>query len=228
MEFTECEIFNTNLATMHAENHRFKSCVLEDVSLGKNFIFGYLFYKTDTSRLDVLYRGNTVKMNVDNFSEYIIELLPQQRFFEFINANILFRNFKEVPDQISNALNELSKINNTTRKLEITNLLDMFSFYVFNNQLPYKLVSNVLNVLDDFNWAVFPFEEQLVYMSMHKKIEMIMNNFHYDNSFIESAAGETLFVTFRCKTDDYQEALKITSDLLDELHIKLGLEKIIN
>ncbi|MGO4729571.1 pentapeptide repeat-containing protein [Paenibacillus sp. 2KB_22] len=226
LEFNECEIYNTDLATMHAENFIFKSCVLENVSLGKSYIFGYLFYKTDISRLDVLYRGNTVKMNVDNFSEYIISLLTQQRFSEFINANIfLFRNFEGVPDQISNALSELSKINNTTRKLEMTNLFDMFTFYILNNQLPYKLVSKVLNILDDFDWTAFPFEEQLVYISMHKKIEMIMNTFHYDDSFIESAAGETLFVTFRCKTDDYQEALKLTSDLLDDLHLKLGLDK---
>ncbi|MGW7160046.1 pentapeptide repeat-containing protein [Paenibacillus taichungensis] len=226
MEFTDCEIFKTNLATMHAENYSFKSCVLEEVSLGISYIFGYKFYKTDISRLDVLYRGNTVKMNVDNFSEYIIELLPQQRFSEFINVNIfLIRNFDGIADQISKALDELSKINNTTRKLEITNLLEMFLFYFLNNQLPYKLVSKVLTILDEFDWTIFPFEEQLLYKSVHKKIEMTMNNFHYDDSFIESAAGETLFVTFRCKTDDYEEALKISSELLDELHVKLGLEK---
>lgn len=226
MEFTDCEILKTDLATMHAENYSFKSCNLEDVSLGISYIFGYLFYKTDISRLYTLYRGDKIKISSDSLSEYIISLLEEQRFFEFLNTNIfLFKSFQVIPELFNNALNQLSQINNTTRRLEIVNLLDMFSFYILNNQLPYKLVCKILNILDEFDWTLFPFDEQILYMSMHKKIEMIITNFQYDNSFIESAIGSTQFITFRCKTNDYQEALKITSSFLDDIHAKLGLNK---
>ncbi|PYE50157.1 pentapeptide repeat-containing protein [Paenibacillus barcinonensis] len=226
MDFNHCHISESNMATMHAENYSFSFCKLENVSFGISYIFGYLFHETDISGLDVLYRGNSVKMNIENFSEYIISLLSHQRFYEFINANIfLFKKFDEIPDHFSHALIELSKINNSTRKLQITYILDMISFYTLNNQLPYKFICEILKRLDQFDWSIFPFDEQLVYMSLHKKIEMIITNFQYDYSFIESSANSTLFLTFTCKTDEYQEAFEITSNMLDELHSKLGFPK---
>lgn len=221
----ECStIIGTNLATMHAERHTFKECILKNVYIGIDYIFGYLFYNTNIEGLVVLYHGDEVCLeNQKSFESYINNLWGQQRYYEYINANVIYGNLEIIPEKLSVALKLSKNKVYSIRKLEILDILNAVCFYIENGTITYNCFVNIINVLNDFDWSIFSDEEQLAYLVVRNKIDLIVNLKSFSSTFLGSSYNNISTITFHCKTSDYKIAYNFTTNILHNIFTYYGL-----
>ena len=171
--FTNCQLSDSDFATMHAEGHAFISCTLKNICLGVSYVFGYLFSDTNVEDIDYLYRGEIVSYKA--LSNLYNRLLPESRYFEFINANVLLKQFNDISGLIANSFNSLRAVKIVQfRQTEINNILSAICFYVRQSKFPFEELIKILDFLDKFEWHEFTFEETLGYLSTIHKITQIM------------------------------------------------------
>lgn len=224
LNFEKCSIYDTDLATMHAERHRFKECILKRVYIGIDYIFGYLFYNTNIEGMIILYHGEEVCLEKESsFAMYIKELWLQQRYYEFINANIIYGNFNCIPPALQKSLILSENKTNNIRTLDISDILDSICFYIENCILPYDCFVQVMNIIDTYDWSKFSNEEYIIYMSKCNKLNLVINMANFSDEFIRSAYDNVSTVTFHCKTDNYDEAYNVTSEVLSRICSLYGL-----
>jgi hypothetical protein len=209
---------------MHAERYSFKSCTLMDVDIDICYIFGYLFHDTSIHGISIIYMGNKVEFNRDNMlNKFTCNLWKQQRYHEFINANIIFNSLNCVPHLVKKAFNELSGNSNYLRRLEVINIFDLLQFYSTCNIFDFNTIKDILDFLDDFDWSQFNFDEKFLYLAQVNKFKLYLTESAYDNRFIESANTNVSFITFYCNTDDYDLTLSTIKQCLNEVCNVLGL-----
>lgn len=224
--FESCEINNTDLATMHAERHIFYDCILINVYIGIDYIFGYLFCNTSIEDMIVLYHGEKLCLdNENNFGQYIKELWIQQRYYEFINSNVIYKNFKILPQVLYKALLQSKNKTASIRRLDILDIFDCIIFYTKNCIIPYDCFVEIYNIILSFKWDVFPAEEFYAYKLKCQELEMIINNAEFTEEFINSARGTKSIISFRCRTDDFEKAYNITEELLNKIYDSFDLDR---
>jgi uncharacterized protein YjbI with pentapeptide repeats len=220
----KCVISTVDYANMFAERYSFKSCTLTDVNIDICYIFGYLFYDTNIYGISIIYMGDEVEFTKDNMlTKFASNLLIQQRYYEFINANIIFDNLNNVPDLVKKAFNELSKNSGYSRRLETINIFDLLQFYSTCNKFDFIIIKDIMYFLEDFNWNQFDFDEKILYLAQLHKFKLYITEFAYDNKFIGSANTDVSFVTFHCNVDDYNLALSTIKQCLNEICHACGL-----
>jgi uncharacterized protein YjbI with pentapeptide repeats len=214
----KCIISSVDYANMHAERYSFKSCMLTDVDIDICYIFGYLFYDTSIYDISIIYMGDKVEFTRDvMLNRFAHNLLIQQRYYEFINANIIFDNLNSVPNLVKKAFNELSKNSDYSRRLETINIFDLLQFYSTCNKFDFITIKDILNFLEDFDWNQFDFDERILYLAQLHKFKLYLTEFAYDSRFIGSANADVSFVTFYCNVDDYNLALSTVKQCLNEI-----------
>ena len=217
--FTNSQIYNSDLATMHAEGHVFNSCELKHVCIDVSYVFGYLFYETKTDDIDFLYRGEIV--NLKSLTDLSKRLLIEQRFFEFINANMIFKAGNDIADIIIDSFDKLCIIDiSQFRKNEMCNILSAICFYVNKSMLPFRELTKLIMHISSFNWRQFPFDEYIEYLSKIEKINHIISAGEYKLStkFLETIPREDFAIlVLYCDTNDFDEALNSAQKLIENL-----------
>jgi hypothetical protein len=219
----KCIISSVDYANMHAERYYFKSSTLVDVDIDICYIFGYLFYDTSIYDINIIYMGDKVKFSKDTIlNRFACNLWVQQRYYEFINANIIVGNINYVPQLVKEALNELSKNSGYSRQFETINVFDLLQFYSMCNTFDFSTVKDILEFLEDFNWNQFNLDESILYLAQVQRFKLYLTEFVYDGKFIESAGTSISFVTFYCSTDDYNGAISTIARSLNMIYDALG------
>jgi len=218
IDWEKCIISSVDYANMHAERYSFKSCTLTDVDIDICYIFGYLFHDTNLYSINIIYMGDRVEFTKDNMlNRFASNLWIQQRYYEFINANIIFNNLNHVPQLVEKAFNEISKNSNYFRRLETMNVFDLLQFYSMCNRFDFNVLKDIFNFLDDFDWNLFNVDERILFITQVHKLKLYLTEVAYDNRFIESANKNISFVTFYCNTDDYDLALSMIKECLNNI-----------
>lgn len=225
LTFDNCKIYECDLATMHAEKHIFKNCLLQEVLMDIGYIFGYLFYNTNIDGMSVLYRGDRVYLeNQDTFSKHIESLWKEQRYYEFINANIIYHHYEMIPQILLKSLKLSENKSPSIRLLDISDILDSITFYIENCLLPYPIFLEVVSVLEHHSWSNFPINENIIYRTKCEKIKILLKNAVFSDEFIRSAQGNISTITFRCKTNDFETAYQLSANILHKICIACGLK----
>lgn len=223
-EFTTTTILNSDLATMHAENHIFVSCEVKNTKIGLSYLWGYLFYDTSISDMEILYRGNEVLLDEGKvFGKYVSSFIEEGRYFEFINACVMYKKHASLTKLINDSFQELEQNSMVSRKLEIRNILDALSFYIQYNMLPYVCVRDILEFLELYDWSKYSLEERLIYKPLADKINLIIENGNFNEEFINSSLGYKSVVTFHCQVEQYETALHNVSNFLNQIFSELGI-----
>lgn len=223
--FESCNILNTDFANMHAERYKFISCTLEGVKIDVCYIYGYLFFDTNFFDIEIIYMGEIVDFTEDNILyRFAANLWGRSRFYEFINAYIIFGRISNVLPLLEKAFSSLTQEYTPQRNLEIYNILDMLQFYASNNIFSFSTIKSILEYFDKLTISNLSFEEKITYMSQLEKIKAYLSDAQYDHKFIMSAQEDISFVTFYCKSDDYNEAVSSVKNLINEVYASLGIE----
>lgn len=225
LSFNLCNIFNVDFANMHAERYRFISCNLQDVQIDVCYIYGYLFYDTNLFNIKIIYMGDLVDFNEDNvLYKFASNLWARSRYYEFINAYIIFGHTDNVKPLLEKAFIEMSKTNTYQRNLEIYNILDMLQFYISKNIFCFSSTKSIIEYLECIDLSTFTFEEKTTYLSQLEKIKTYLSDAQYNMDFILSAKNDVSFVTFYCKSDNYEQAINTVKDILEQAYAMLGVE----
>ena len=218
INYEKCIISLVDYANMHAERYSFKSCTMTDIDIDICYIFGYFFYDTSISGINIIYMGEKVEFTKDNMlSKFAYELWSQRRYCEFINANIIFNNLDKVAHLVKSAFNELPKNTEYSGRLETLNIFEALQFYTMCNKFNSSIVKDILNFFDKFDWDNFNLDNKILYLSQVQKLKLYLSETMYDLNFIKSANNDISFVTFCCNTDDYDYALSLIRNCLNDV-----------
>lgn len=213
--FENCLLQKTDLATMHAECHRFINCELYMVKLGISYVFGYLLSKTNIKEFEVLYRGKEVKLDSQ---EEALKFLEETRMYEIINIFFIYQKFERIPKLLENTLAYLYGNYNTSTKAEIINIFEALIFYVMQDITPYKCFIDCLAVINSMSLPKMKCEDELLFVAYKEKLNYIFSTGMYGKSFIESSCNEKAFITIHIDTNDYDQALMISNEFLEKLY----------
>lgn len=221
--FRNCRIGDTDMATMHAEEHKFVGCQICNTSMSIDYIFGYLFYNTDLSNITILYRGDEVKLTRDTISRQAGLLWAEQRFHEYLNANIICQNIIAIPKMVKSIFNTAIDNASHLRQFELKRTFEVLQFYVQNNAIPYPVYFELIEQLDLLDWKRFPGEERIIYLTYCEMLRMYVKDGNYNLDFIMSSMESSSIITIHCRTNDYTAAKDATYSFLEEIARQLGI-----
>lgn len=224
--FVSSTISNTDFANMHAERYKFISCTLQDVLIDVCYIYGYLFFNTNVFDIKIIYMGEVVSFTEQNILQrFASNLWGQSRYYEFINAYLILGHINDIEGLLEKAFVNLLNQPTPQRNLEIYNIFDMLQFYISNNTFNFTITRSLIEFLESQTISALNFEEKITYMSQLEKIKVYLSDAHYDLNFILSAQKDISFVTFYCKTNNYDDALNFTTKVIESIYSSLGLER---
>lgn len=213
--FEFCQLCNTDLATMHAECHKFISCELKNVKLGLSYVFGYLLCDTSIKDFEVLYRGKAVTLNSQ---EEAMKFLEESRMYEIINIFFLYQNFEKIPKLLEKSLLYLYNNFTPSTKIEIINIFEALIFYTTHDFITYQCFIECLAVINEIQPPKLRLEDELQFVGYKEKLNYIIPNGLYGKKFIESSYGKNAFIILHIETEDYNQALNISNKFLEELY----------
>ncbi len=217
IKFESCILENTDFATMHAECHRFINCELNNVKLDISYVFGYLLCNTNIKDFKVLYRGQEVSLNSQ---EEAMKFLEESRTYELINVFFIYRGFDKIPHLLDKILKYLYNNYNPASKAEITNIMEALIFYTTYDIITYDCFIGCLKCINNLVLPKLGLEDELLFIGYREKLSHIISDGLYGKNFILSSNNENALIIMHIETDDYDEALKISDDFLEELYQK--------
>lgn len=221
--FTSCTIKDTNFATLHAECITFISCNLVKIKLGLSYLFGYLYSNTSLSNVECLYRGKIV--TPEFFNEYACNLYVEKRFSEYFNSLIIRGEIKELPGFLSKILSEIVESSNEIYiDDQISNLLLTIIFYIEHEVFNYNIVIDLLDVLYSFEYKKLPLNIQMDYHACIDNLMFLLQENDFSDGFYAEANRHTSVITFCCDTNDYDAALNVTKQVMDEICKRCNLD----
>lgn len=169
--------------------------------------------------------GEVLEFTEENLLyKFASELWSRSRYYEFINAYIIFGRTKNVKALLEKAFLNLINENTPQRNLEIYNIMDMLQFYVSNNVFNFSMVKSTLEFFENVNISTLTFEEEVTYMSQLEKIKTYFLDLQYNLDFIMSAQDDVSFVTFYCSSDDYESAFKYVCQIIEKIYNSLNFD----
>lgn len=220
IKFESCLLENIDFATMHAECHQFIDCKLNNVKLGISYVFGYLLCNTNIKDFQVLYRGKEVTLDS---KEEAIKFLEESRIYELINVFFIYKGFNRIPQLLDKGLTYLYNNYNPATKAEITNIMEALIFYTTHDKITYNCFIECLKCVNSIILPKLNLEDELLFIGYKEKLNHIISDGLYGENFIESSCNEDAFITLHIETEDYDEALEISNDFLEELYQKCDL-----
>ncbi|MCL2064774.1 MAG: pentapeptide repeat-containing protein, partial [Candidatus Cloacimonetes bacterium] len=212
LSFNRCFIENVDFATMHAEMHSFIHCDLRNVCIGSSYIFGYLICHTNLENMVLLYRGEKVSLDKSN----IQSLYSQERFYEFINANILLGNYNIILPLIKESFKRLVDFPQFIRKSEIENILNCIIFYFKNEVIPFHQFVDIFHFFTNNNWQQFDISERINYLSKLEVLRIMLESGEYDYNFIQCIPNViTSKIEMFFQTEDHNSALESSKTIFD-------------
>jgi uncharacterized protein YjbI with pentapeptide repeats len=219
----KCVVSSVDFANMHAERYSFKSCELVNVDIDICYIFGYLFYDTNIYDINIIYMGKKIEMSKENMlNRFACNLWAQQRYYEYINAKMLFDNIKCISQLIKKAFYEINKNTDYSTQLETLNIFDLLQFYSMCNMFDFDTLKDILNFLNNFDWGNFNSNKRIIYLTQVQRLELYLKESIYDEKFINSANTNISLVTFYCNTNDYNMAISTIKQCLNKICLIFG------
>jgi hypothetical protein len=108
--------------------------------------------------------------------------------------------------------------------LEINNIFRVVQFYAMRNRFGFRMIRDLLEFWDEFDWGRFVFEDKLAALTQIEAFRLYITEGAYDDSFIDSAFEDISFVTFHCLNDDYHEALSGIKNCMEAVCESLGVD----
>lgn len=205
--FENCTFTNTNLATMHAENHTFVKCKFSKVLFDADYLLGYLTANCRFEDCQALYRGEYVSLDDLEIIASDKYLLEHRRYLELINwyhrktedAKIVKIIEESIPYYINHPYG---------RMLNLTGIFNALIFYTGHEEIKFDVMYDALTVIGGMSWDELSFSEQVELDALLLKYkETLFASNHSWNyvSKIDPSMNSTL--TIRFDDDNYDKCI---------------------
>lgn len=212
--FEACIFDNSNLATMHAENHKFINCDFNNVYMDSDYFFGYSISKCNLHNISFLYRGEYVGFDTFNLKELAILFFEENRFNDLINLLKYSGNQTKIPNVIKGLINHCTK-HPYGRMLNISTAINTLVFSALYEEIEFNVLYDAFNILDDEKWRVLSFSEKNEVDAMITKLKNTLFLTTYSNEYL-SQINRNHFssLTISFSNNDYNYCMESAEKIL--------------
>lgn len=216
--FTDCRFEETNLATMHSENHEFIKCKFIDVDMDSSYYYGYLMFDCEMQKLSVLYRGDYVERSNFTDDEVYADLKKMHRYFEAANFLIENNLYTEVLKVAEEALAYYGDEKHG-RIHHLHYMFNMIRFHTLYENLPFDYAYELLEHLERYPWTSNYTEDEVTQIGADVRMIKEALFIHPHNvPYIEVMDKEKMAtLTFRFSSDSLDACMKSVNIIFEEL-----------
>lgn len=218
--FEECTFIDTNLATMHAENHKFIKCKFKNVCIGSSYFFGYSIANCIFEQVFFLYRGEQVPFKELKISEFYKKFEREHRYNDLLNLLVSQKASYQIPDILNKCL---IYYNNMPygRMLDIFILFQSLSFAAIYETIDFTILDESLNILSKIDLSKYNFEERSEIRGLFTKLQnSIYLCPHSDGYLARIDTNRKSLLNIKLFSDDYDKCINIVNTLLDSISDK--------
>lgn len=218
--FEKCTFIDTNLATMHAENHKFIECEFENVCIGSSYFFGYSIANCIFKQVFFLYRGEQVPFKELTINEFYEKFEREHRFNDLLNLLIHKGAQHQIPDMLSKCL---AYYNNVfyNRMFDISALLQSLSFAAIYETIDFTIINEVLEIILEADLSKYSFEERNEIQGLFTKLQNSLYLYpHSDDYLARIDIHRKSSLNIKLYSDDYDKCISIVNELLDSVSHK--------
>lgn len=215
--FKKCAFVNTNLATMHAENHKFVECSFENVCIDSSYFFGYSIANCEWSQVVFLYRGEHIRFEDLAYSEFLQKFEQEHRFNDMLNLFIRTKQQCKIPSILRNCLdyyaNEIYG-----RMLDISVILETLSFAAIYETVDYEFLHESLEIIMEADLSSYSFEECIEIEALYAKLQNALYLCSHSEEYLARIDEKSKSIlSIRLDNDDYDECIETAKQLLDSI-----------
>lgn len=214
-EFNNCTFIDTNLATMHAENHIFIKCKFDKVCLDSSYFFGYSIANCNMKNVVFLYHGEYVPFNKLDASNYLDSFKEEHRFNEVINFMKLSKMQEEIPNVIMEFINYYSE-NSYGRLLEISIVMNTLIFSAIYEEINFNVLYRILVILENIELKNWSFNEKNEFAALNIKFKnALFLSPHSVKYLLEIRKEQFSTLTLRFENDNFDICAKEAEEFIN-------------
>ncbi len=180
--FQSTKFLTIDLSNMTAKDLQFLDCHSDSLKIDPDYLGSYLINNDFLQEVEFIYRGHLIDMPSDKGAllESLIHLWRKtNRFFELFNLLILYRHYKESPDNyidvFAQILTKLMSINHPSLKTyNLKGIVKCLSFYSETGYLLLEEVLSVAKKLEDTINTSEDFEILGIFLSFRQKLDSLL------------------------------------------------------
>lgn len=212
--FETCIFENSNLATMHAENHTFINCKFNNVYMDSSYFFGYSISKCNLQNIKFLYRGEYVEFDTFNLKELAFMYDKENRFNDLINLLKYSKKQTGIPNVIKGLINHCSH-HPYGRMFNLSTAINTLVFSAMYEEIEFNVLYETYNLLENEKWSDFSFSEKNEVEAMIAKFKNALFLTSYSDEYL-SSINQNHFssLTISFINDDYNYCLNCAEKIL--------------
>ncbi|MDE7269399.1 MAG: pentapeptide repeat-containing protein, partial [Acetatifactor sp.] len=168
--FDSCSFCNTNLATMHAENHKFVKCQLNNVCIDSSYFFGYSIADCMWNQVTFLYRGDYVHFKDILVEDFLNTFETQHRYNDIINFYISKKVQEKIPDILKMSFYYYKELP-YGRMSDISIIIESLIFAAIYETVDYDILNEAITIIADADMSNYSFDEQIEIDALCTKLQ---------------------------------------------------------
>ena len=215
--FEDCKFYNTNLATMHAENHKFVNCQFNNVCIGSSYFFGYSIANCTWNQVVFLYRGEHVHFKEILLDEFLEKFETEHRYNDILNLYIFRKTQEKIPDMLKKCLNYYNEAP-YGRMLDISVILQGLIFSAIYETVDYETLHESLEIITDNDMASYSFDEHIEIDGLCTKLQNSLYLIPHSEKYLAKIdVNSKSTLSIRLNSDDYDKCVETARQLLDSI-----------
>lgn len=215
--FEDCKFINTNLATMHAENHKFVNCQFDNVCIGSSYFFGYSIANCTWNQVMFLYRGEHVHLEDILVDEFLEKFEAEHRYNDMLNFYIDKKVQEKIPAMLKKSFAYYEEAS-YGRMLDISVILDSLSFAAIYETVDYMILHESLEVIAEMDMSRYSFEERIEIDALIAKLKgALYLRPHSEEYLARIDVNSKSTLSIRINSDDYDKCVETSRWLLDSI-----------
>lgn len=218
--FEYCKFINTNLATMHAENHKFVGCQFNNVCIDSSYFFGYSIANCIWNKVVFLYRGEHVSFEDILVDEFLDKFETEHRYNDILNFYINKKVQEEIPALLKKSLKYYEQ-ETFCRMLNISLILESLSFAAIYETVDYEILHESLAIITDIDMSKYSFDERIEIDALNTKLQNALYlRPHSEEYLAKIDVNSKSLLSIRLNSDDYDKCIDTARKLLDSISDK--------
>lgn len=213
--FDSCNFYNTNLATMHAENHKFVKCQFNNVCIDSSYFFGYSIANCIWNQVTFLYRGDYVHFEDIMVEDFLKTLEAEYRYNDIINFYINKRAQEKIPDILKKCFYHYKELP-YGRMLDISIILESLAFAAIYETVDYDILNEAIAIIADADKSSYCFDERIEINALCTKLQNALYLRPHSEKYlakIDINSISTLSISLN--SDDYDKCVQTAEQLLN-------------
>lgn len=213
--FEDCRFINTNLATMHAENHKFINCKFDGVLIDSSYFFSYSIANCTWTQVMFLYRGERVCVEAILVNEFLQKLEMEHRYNDILNFYINKNVQEKIPAILKKGFGYY-KDTSYGRMLDISAILESLAFAAIYETIDYIYLQKSLTIVDEIDMSSFSFNERIEIDALRTKFKDALYLKPHSEKFLSKIdINSKSTLSIKLNSDDYDKCVEISKRILN-------------